>query len=149
MGTKKLTVISTSDSSLESIQNSAISVANQKRRQDRSNNYICDVFSVKHKTQFYVVDDDFVSIINSDGNVLKSDYITSTKLGEELAKISSSDTLTLDEDRVNELIDNKVTTLDLDNKFNSKANVDDIYTKSEVDELIKELKEELGLKEGG
>lgn len=26
---------------------------------------------------------------------------------------------------------------------------DEIYTKSEVDELIKELKEELGLKEGG
>ncbi|MEE3695155.1 hypothetical protein V2I21_08510 [Campylobacter sp. CLAX-22107-21] len=147
MGTKKLTVISISDSSLESIQNSAISVANQKRRQDRSNNYICDVFSVKHKTQFYAVDDDFVSIINSDGNVLKSDYITSTKLGEELAKISSSDTLTLDEDRVNELIDNKVTTLDLDNKFNSKANVDDVYTKSEVDEKVATISNNINLDE--
>lgn len=145
MGTKKLTVISTSDSSLESIQNSAISVANQKRRQDRSNNYICDVFSIKHKTQFYAVDDDFVSIINSDGNVLKSDYITSTKLGEELAKISSSDTLTLDEDRVNELIDNKVTTLDLDNKFNSKANVNDVYTKSEVDEKVATISNNINL----
>ncbi|WP_086243105.1 hypothetical protein [Campylobacter devanensis] len=145
MGTKKLTVIATSDSSLESIQNSAISVANQKRRQDRSNNYICDVFSVKHKTQFYAVDDDFISIINSDGNVLKNDYITSTKLGEELAKISSSDTLTLDEDRVNELIDNKVTTLDLDNKFNSKANVDDVYTKSEVDEKVATISNNINL----
>ncbi|WP_086290525.1 hypothetical protein [Campylobacter devanensis] len=145
MGTKKLTVIATSDSSLESIQNSAISVANQKRIQDRSNNYICDVFSVKHKTQFYAVDDDFISIINSDGNVLKSDYITSTKLGEELAKISSSDTLTLDEDRVNELIDNKVTTLDLDNKFNSKANVDDVYTKSEVDEKVATISNNINL----
>lgn len=145
MGIKKLTVISTSDSSLESIQNSAISVANQKRRQDRSNNYLCDVFSVKHKTQFYAVDDDFVSIINSDGNILKSDYITSTKLGEELAKIPSSGTVTLDENRVNELINNKITTLDLDSKFNSKANVDDVYTKSEVDNNVA-TKDELNTK---
>ena len=145
MGIKKLTVISTSDSSLESIQNSAINVANQKRMQDRSNNYLCDVFSVKHKTQFYAVDDDFVSIINSDGNILKSDYITSTKLGEELAKIPSSGTVTLDENKVNELIDNRIATLDLDNKFNSKANVDDVYTKSEVDNNVA-TKDELNTK---
>lgn len=133
MGTKKLTVIATSSASLESIENSVISVVNQRRAKDQANNYIGDVFAVQHKAQFYVVDDDFISTVKSDGNVLKTDYITSTKLGEELAKISSSGTITLDENRVNELIDNKITTLDLDNKFSSKASVDDVYTKSEID----------------
>lgn len=133
MGTKKLTVIATSSASLESIENSVISVVNQRRAKDQANNYIGDVFAVQHKAQFYVVDNDFISTIKSDGNVLKTDYITSTKLGEELAKIPSSGTVTLDEDKVNELIDNKITTLDLDSKFSSKANVSDVYTKSEVD----------------
>ena len=133
MGTKKLTVIATSSASLESIENSVISVVNQRRAKDQANNYIGDVFAVQHKAQFYVVDDDFISTVKSDGNVLKTDYVTSTKLGEELAKIPSSGTVTLDENRVNELIDNKITTLDLDNKFSSKASVDDVYTKSEID----------------
>lgn len=133
MGTKKLTVIATSSASLESIENSVISVVNQRRAKDQANNYIGDVFAVQHKAQFYVVDDDFISTVKSDGNVLKTDYVTSTKLGEELAKIPSSGTITLDENRVNELIDNKITTLDLDNKFSSKASVDDVYTKSEID----------------
>lgn len=133
MGTKKLTVIATSTASLESIENSVISVVNQRRAKDQANNYIGDVFAVQHKAQFYVVDDDFISTVKSDGNVLKTDYVTSTKLGEELAKIPSSGTITLDENRVNELIDNKITTLDLDNKFSSKASVDDVYTKSEID----------------
>lgn len=133
MGTKKLTVIATSEASLESIQNSVISVVNQRREKDQENNYIGDVFAVQHKTQFYVVDDDFIATVKSDGNVLKTDYITATKLGEELAKIPSSGTITLDENRVNELIDNKITTLDLDNKFSSKASVSDVYTKSEID----------------
>lgn len=133
MGTKKLTVIATSSASLESIENSVISVVNQRRAKDQANNYIGDVFAVQHKAQFYVVDDDFISTLKSDGNVLKTDYVTSTKLGEELAKIPSSGTITLDENRVNELIDNKITTLDLDNKFSSKASVDDVYTKSEID----------------
>lgn len=133
MGTKKLTVIATSSASLESIENSVISVVNQRRAKDQANNYIGDVFAVQHKAQFYVVDDDFISTIKSDGNVLKTDYVTSTKLGEELAKIPSSGTITLDENRVNELIDNKITTLDLDNKFSSKASISDVYTKSEID----------------
>lgn len=132
MGTKKLTVIATSEASLESIQNSVISVVNQRRAKDQENNYIGDVFAVQHKTQFYVVDDDFIATVKSDGNVLKTDYITATKLGEELAKIPSSGTVTLDEDRVNELIDNKISTLDLSNK----ANVSDVYTKSQVDEKV-------------
>ena len=136
MGTKKLTVIATSSASLESIENSVISVVNQRRAKDQSNNYIGDVFAVQHKAQFYVVDNDFVSTIKSDGNVLKTDYITSTKLGEELAKIPSSGTVTLDENKINELIDNKISTLDLETKFNSKANVNDVYTKSEVDEKL-------------
>lgn len=136
MGTKKLTVIATSSASLESIQNSVISVVNQRRAKDQANNYIGDVFAVQHKAQFYVVDDDFVSTTKSGGNVLKTDYVTATKLGEELAKIPSSGTVTLDEDRVNELIDNKISTLDLDSKFSSKANVTDVYTKSEVDEKV-------------
>lgn len=133
MGTKKLTVIATSSASLESIENSVISVVNQRRAKDQANNYIGDVFAVQHKAQFYVVDDDFISTVKSDGNVLKTDYVTSTKLGEELAKIPSSGTITLDENRVNELIDNKITTLDLDSKFSSKVSVDDVYTKSEID----------------
>ena len=97
MGTKKLTVIATSSASLESIENSVISVVNQRRAKDQANNYIGDVFAVQHKAQFYVVDDDFISTVKSDGNVLKTDYVTSTKLGEELAKIPSSGTITLDE----------------------------------------------------
>ena len=133
MGTKKLTVIATSSASLESIENSVISVVNQRRAKDQANNYIGDVFAVQHKAQFYVVDDDFISTVKSDGNILKTDYVTSTKLGEELAKIPSSGTITLDENRVNELIDNKITTLDLDNKFSSKASISDVYTKSEID----------------
>jgi hypothetical protein len=132
MGTKKLTVIATSSASLESIQNSVISVVNQRRAKDQENNYIGDVFAVQHKTQFYVVDDDFIATVKSDGNVLKTDYITATKLGEELAKIPSSGTVTLDEDKINELIDNKISTLNL----SSKANVSDVYTKSEVDEKV-------------
>lgn len=133
MGTKKLTVIATSSASLESIENSVISVVNQRRAKDQANNYIGDVFAVQHKAQFYVVDDDFIATVKSDGNVLKTDYVTSTKLGEELAKIPSSGTVTLDENRINELIDNKITTLDLDSKFSSKVSVDDVYTKSEID----------------
>lgn len=133
MGTKKLTVIATSSASLESIENSVISVVNQRRAKDQANNYIGDVFAVQHKAQFYVVDDDFISTVKSDGNVLKTDYVTSTKLGEELAKIPSSGMITLDENKVNELIDNKITTLDLDNKFSSKASISDVYTKSEID----------------
>jgi hypothetical protein len=132
MGTKKLTVIATSEASLESIQNSVISVVNQRRAKDQENNYIGDVFAVQHKAQFYVVDDDFIATVKSDGNVLKTDYITATKLGEELAKIPSSGTVTLDEDKINELIDNKISTLNL----SSKANVSDVYTKSEVDEKV-------------
>lgn len=132
MGTKKLTVIATSEASLESIENSVISVVNQRRAKDQANNYIGDVFAVQHKAQFYVVDDDFIATVKSDGNVLKTDYITATKLGEELAKIPSSGTVTLDEDKINELIDSKISTLDLD----SKANVSDVYTKSEVDEKV-------------
>lgn len=132
MGTKKLTVIATSSASLESIENSVISVVNQRRAKDQENNYIGDVFAVQHKTQFYVVDDDFIATVKSDGNVLKTDYITATKLGEELAKIPSSGTVTLDEDKINELIDSKISTLNLD----SKANVSDVYTKSEVDEKV-------------
>lgn len=73
MAIKKLTIISTSDSSLDNIQNAAINIANQKREKDSSNNYLCDVFSIKHKTNFYVIDDNLVSTINSDGNVLESD----------------------------------------------------------------------------
>ena len=87
MGIKKITVFSTSDGSLDTVENSVIDIANQKREKYNRNNYLFDVFSIKHKTNFYVVDDDL-----------------KTRLGESSNVISANGVERITEDRVRELI---------------------------------------------
>ena len=94
MGIKKITIFSTSDGSLDSIENSVIDIANQKREKYNRNNYLCDVFSIKHKTNFYVVDDDL-----------------KTRLGESSNVISTSSVESINEDRVRELIQEQIPSL--------------------------------------
>ena len=94
MSIKKITIFSTSDGSLDSIENSVIDIANQKREKYSRNNYLCDVFSIKHKTNFYVVDDDL-----------------KTRLGESSNVISTSSVESINEDRVRELIQEQIPSL--------------------------------------
>ena len=94
MSIKKITIFSTSDGSLDSIENSVIDIANQKREKYSKNNYLCDVFSIKHKTNFYVVDDDL-----------------KTRLGESSNVISTSSVESINEDRVRELIQEQIPSL--------------------------------------
>ena len=75
MGIKKITIFSTSDGSLDSIENSVIDIANQKREKYSRNNYLCDVFSIKHKTNFYVVDDDLKTRLGESSNIIKKDRV--------------------------------------------------------------------------
>ena len=94
MSIKKITIFSTSDGSLDSIENSVIDIANQKREKYNRNNYLCDVFSIKHKTNFYVVDDDL-----------------KTRLGESSNVISTSSVESINEDIVRELIQEQIPSL--------------------------------------
>ena len=75
MGIKKITIFSTSDGSLDSIENSVIDIANQKREKYSKNNYLCDVFSIKHKTNFYIVDDDLKTRLGESSNIIKKDRV--------------------------------------------------------------------------
>lgn len=75
MGIKKITIFSTSDDSLDSIENSVIDIANQKREKNNRNNYLFDVFPIKHKTNFYVVDDDLKSRLGESSNIIKKDRV--------------------------------------------------------------------------
>ena len=75
MGIKKITIFSTSDESLDSIENSVIGIANQKREKDNRNNYLFDVFSIKHKTSFYIVDDDLKTRLGESSNIIKKDRV--------------------------------------------------------------------------
>ena len=73
MGIKKITIFSTSDGSLDTVENSVIDIANQKREKDNRNNYLFDVFSIKYKTSFYIVDDDLKSRLGESSNIIKKD----------------------------------------------------------------------------
>ena len=75
MGIKKITIFSTSDGSLDSIENSVIDIANQKREKDNRNNYLFDVFSIKNKTSFYIVDDDLKTRLGESSNIIKKDRV--------------------------------------------------------------------------
>ena len=75
MSIKKITIFSTSDGSLDSIENSVVDIANQKREKYSKNNYLCDVFSIKHKTNFYVVDDDLKTRLGESSNIIKKDRV--------------------------------------------------------------------------
>lgn len=75
MSIKKITIFSTSDESLDSIENSVIDIVNQKREKYNRNNYLCDVFSIKHKTNFYVVDDDLKTRLGESSNIIKKDRV--------------------------------------------------------------------------
>ena len=75
MGIKKITIFSTSDDSLDTIENSVIDIANQKREKDNRNNYLFDVFSIKHKTSFYIVDNDLKIRLGESSNIIKKDRV--------------------------------------------------------------------------
>ena len=75
MSIKKITIFSTSDGSLDTVENSVIDIANQKREKDNRNNYLFDVFSIKHKTSFYIVDDDLKTRLGENSNIIKKDRV--------------------------------------------------------------------------
>lgn len=141
MAIKKISIIVNDQNgtmSESSINNSAITAVNNKRAKNRANNYIGEVLNTRTREQYFVVDDDLKTRLKENSNILKADRLKRsdiaslisevsgltnkiTTLQEEVntIKSSSSEAISISpngvenisEDRVRELIQEQITSL--------------------------------------
>ena len=71
-----------------SINNSAITAVNNKRAKNRANNYIGEVLNTRTREQYFVVDDDLKTRLKENSNILKADSLKRSDIASLISEVS-------------------------------------------------------------
>ena len=71
-----------------SINNSAIRAVNNKRAKNRANNYIGEVLNTRTREQYFVVDDDLKTRLKENSNILKADSLKRSDIASLISEVS-------------------------------------------------------------
>ena len=91
MAIKKISIIVNDQNgkmSESSINNSAIRAVNNKRAKNRANNYIGEVLNTRTREQYFVVDDDLKTRLKENSNILKADRLKRSDIASLISEVS-------------------------------------------------------------
>ena len=91
MAIKKISIIVNDQNgkmSESSINNSAIRAVNNKRAKNRANNYIGEVLNTRTREQYFVVDDDLKTRLKENSNILKADSLKRSDIASLISEVS-------------------------------------------------------------
>ena len=91
MAIKKISIIVNDQNgkmSESSINNSAIRAVNNKRAKNRANNYIGEVLNTRTREQYFVVDDDLKTRLKENSNILKADSLKRSDIASLILEVS-------------------------------------------------------------
>ena len=91
MAIKKISIIVNDQNgkmSESSINNSAITAVNNKRAKNRANNYIGEVLNTRTREQYFVVDDDLKTRLKENSNILKADSLKRSDIASLISEVS-------------------------------------------------------------
>ena len=91
MAIKKISIIVNDQNgtmSESSISNSAIRAVNNKRAKNRANNYIGEVLNTRTREQYFVVDDDLKTRLKENSNILKADSLKRSDIASLISEVS-------------------------------------------------------------
>ena len=91
MAIKKISIIVNDQNgkmSESSINNSAIRAVNNKRVKNRANNYIGEVLNTRTREQYFVVDDDLKTRLKENSNILKADSLKRSDIASLISEVS-------------------------------------------------------------
>ena len=91
MAIKKISIIVNDQNgtmSESSINNSAITAVNNKRAKNRANNYIGEVLNTRTREQYFVVDDDLKTRLKENSNILKADSLKRSDIASLILEVS-------------------------------------------------------------
>ena len=91
MAIKKISIIVNDQNgkmSDSSINNSAITAVNNKRAKNRANNYIGEVLNTRTREQYFVVDDDLKTRLKENSNILKADSLKRSDIASLISEVS-------------------------------------------------------------
>ena len=91
MAIKKISIIVNDQNgkmSESSINNSAIRAVNNKRAKNRANNYIGEVLNTRTREQYFVVDDDLKTRLKENSNTLKADSLKRSDIASLISEVS-------------------------------------------------------------
>ena len=91
MAIKKISIIVNDQNgtmSESSINNSAITAVNNKRAKNRANNYIGEVLNTRTREQYFVVDDDLKTRLKENSNILKADNLKRSDVASLISEVS-------------------------------------------------------------
>lgn len=91
MAIKKISIIVNDQNgkmSESSINNSAIRAVNDKRAKNRANNYIGEVLNTRTREQYFVVDDDLKTRLKENSNILKADSLKRSDIASLISEVS-------------------------------------------------------------
>ena len=91
MAIKKISIIVNDQNgtmSESSISNSAITAVNNKRAKNRANNYIGEVLNTRTREQYFVVDDDLKTRLKENSNILKADSLKRSDIASLISEVS-------------------------------------------------------------
>ena len=91
MAIKKISIIVNDQNgtmSESSINNSAIRAVNNKRAKNRANNYIGEVLNTRTREQYFVIDDDLKTRLKENSNILKADSLKRSDIASLISEVS-------------------------------------------------------------
>lgn len=91
MAIKKISIIVNDQNgkmSESSINNSAIRAVNKRRAKNRANNYIGEVLNTRTREQYFVVDDDLKTRLKENSNILKADSLKRSDIASLISEVS-------------------------------------------------------------
>ena len=91
MAIKKISIIVNDQNgkmSESSINNSAITAVNNRRAKNRANNYIGEVLNTRTREQYFVVDDDLKTRLKENSNILKADSLKRSDIASLISEVS-------------------------------------------------------------
>ena len=91
MAIKKISIIVNDQNgkmSESSINNSAIRAVNNKRAKNIANNYIGEVLNTRTREQYFVVDDDLKTRLKENSNILKADSLKRSDIASLISEVS-------------------------------------------------------------